>query len=282
MPSLLPAVLLVVACSRGSPPSSPATTAAPAVVHYTYAVVSSYPHDPEAFTQGLAYYGNELYEGTGLEGRSSLRKVQLGTGSVLQRRDIPPPYFGEGITVFGDMIFQLTWQSRKGFIYDRTTFEPRGEFAYETEGWGLTHDGRRLIMSDGTATLRFLDPGTLSVAGSVEVHDDNGLVIRLNELEYVKGRVLANVWQTDTIVIIDPGTGRMTGRIDLSGLLGDELGTPPVDVLNGIAYDAAGDRLFVTGKLWPRLFEIKLVPVKEGSPWRPDIVDIHDNIGVLN
>jgi glutamine cyclotransferase len=243
------------------PTLTPIPTPATAIPIYTYTVLNTYPHDPEAFTQGLIWKGGLLYEGTGLRGRSSLRKVELETGEIVQLYELPPQYFGEGITIFGDRIYQLTWQSRIGFVYDKDSFELLGEFQYSTEGWGITHDGERLIMSDGSATLHFLDPETLEEIGQVQVYDDSGPVIRLNELEYVEGEVYANIWQTDRVARIDPGTGRVTGWIDLSGLLGPEDYSPPVDVLNGIAYDAATDRLFVTGKLWPKLFEIAILPV---------------------
>jgi glutaminyl-peptide cyclotransferase len=218
-----------------------------------------FPHDPEAFTQGLTYVDGVLYEGTGLNGRSSIRKVRLENGEVLQIQKIDSQYFGEGITVLGNRIFELTWQSGVGFIYDRAALSRAGTFTYRGEGWGLTHDGARLIMSDGTAYLRFLDKATQKETGRIQVRDGETPVANLNELEYVKGEVFANVWQTDRIARISLRTGRVTGWIDLAGLL-----TPreaqSVDVLNGIAYDAAADRLFVTGKLWPKLFEIAVVP----------------------
>ncbi|MBU0492516.1 MAG: glutaminyl-peptide cyclotransferase [Chloroflexi bacterium] len=225
---------------------------------YTYRVVNAYPHDPAAFTQGLVFENGFLYEGTGLRGRSSLRKVDLETGAVLQSYKLPDQYFGEGIVIWEDQIVQLTWQSYKGFVYDRDSFALLHEFNYPTEGWGITHDGIRLIMSDGTATLRFWDPDTLAQTGQVEVRDNGVPVTRLNELEYVQGQVYANVWQTDRIARIDPQTGQVLGWIDLIGLL-DSGNRKTADVLNGIAYDAGNDRLFVTGKLWPKLFEIELV-----------------------
>ncbi len=229
---------------------------------YTYRVVNVYPHDPKAFTQGLAFDEGALYEGTGLLARSSLRRVELETGQVLQRHDLPAHLFGEGVTVFGDRIIQLTWKSHVGLMYDKETFERQRDFTYPTEGWGLTHDGQRLIISDGSSTLHFLDPETLEEIGWIDVHDDGIPVTRLNELEYVQGEVFANVWKTDLVARIDPETGQVVGWIGLAGLLSPEDRDGPIDVLNGIAYDPENDRLFVTGKLWPRLFEIKLVPLR--------------------
>ena len=222
-----------------------------------YKVVKSYPHDRQAFTQGLVYLDGVLYEGTGLHGQSGIRKVKLETGEVLQQRPLDPKYFGEGIVVWGKSIVQLTWQSEIGFVYDLATFAPQKTFAYKGEGWGLTHDGKQIIMSDGTSSLRFLDPQTLKETGRLTVRDGGVPVKDLNELEYVRGEILANIWQQHRIARISPKTGEVAGWIDLTGLLspGESAG---VDVLNGIAYDAAGDRLFVTGKLWPKLFEIKI------------------------
>jgi glutamine cyclotransferase len=226
-----------------------------------YRVVKVYPHDRGAFTQGLQYVDGVLYEGTGQHGQSGIRKVKLETGEVLQKQPLDPKYFGEGITVWGDTIVQLTWQSELGFVYDKNTFKQLRTFTYPGEGWGLTHDGTRLIMSDGDArgALRFLDPKTLKETGRLVVRDGGVPVMHLNELEYVRGEMLANVWQTPRLARISLKTGDVTGWIDLTGLLDprDAVGT---DVLNGIAYDAAGDRLFVTGKYWPKLFEIKIVP----------------------
>jgi glutaminyl-peptide cyclotransferase len=231
---------------------------------YTYHVIRTYPHDPTAYTEGLVLVDGVLYEGTGLVGRSSLRRVHLETGTVLQSRALPEPYFGEGIAVLDGRIFQLTWKSQIGFVYDRETFEQERTFSYATEGWGLTTDGSRLIMSDGTATLHFLDPKSLREMATLQVVDDRGPVTRLNELEYVDGEVWANVWKSERIVRIDPASGRVTGVIDLTGLLDRNALISPVDVLNGIAYDAVGDRLIVTGKLWPWLFEIEIVPFPLG------------------
>jgi glutamine cyclotransferase len=222
-----------------------------------YEVVNAYRHDREAFTQGLIYRDGFLYESTGLNGRSSLRKVRLDTGEVVQRRGVDRAHFAEGLTEWNGQLIQLTWTTNVAFVYDLATFEPRRPFTYPGEGWGITHDGRRLIMSDGTPSLRFLDPQTFRELGRVTVRDGGAAVDELNELEYVDGLVYANVWLTDRIAMIDPGSGTVTGWIDLAGLLParDRAGA---DVLNGIAYDAAGRRLFVTGKLWPRLFEIRI------------------------
>jgi len=218
-----------------------------------------YPHDPQAYTQGLFYLNGFLYEGTGLNGRSSIRKVKLETGEVLQKRDIPEQYFGEGIVNWNDRLLEITWQSQTGFVYDLTTFNLQKQFSYPGEGWGLTQDGKRIIMSDGTPELRFWDPETLRETGRVVVLDEGRPVAELNELEWVKGEVYANVYQTNRIARIDPSSGKVVGWIDLTGLLSPEDQARQVDVLNGIAYDAKGDRLFVTGKLWPKLFEIRLV-----------------------
>jgi len=226
---------------------------------YGYHIVHVFPHDRNAFTQGLVYHDGFLYEGTGLNARSTIRKVRLDTGEVLQQYAIAPQYFGEGVTDWGQSLLQLTWQSKIGFVYDRATFGITRTFSYEGEGWGLTHDTSTLILSDGTPRLRFLDPSTFEEIGSYTVRDGGTPVANLNELEYVRGEIYANVWQTDRVVRIAPSTGQVTGWIDLAGLLTDSDRTVPVDVLNGIAYDAAGDRLFVTGKLWPKVFEITLV-----------------------
>lgn len=250
--------LMLSACS-GAVTSS--TQAGPPQ-RYTYRVVNAYAHDPEAFTQGLVYDQGVFYEGTGLWGGSSIRKVELETGKVLQMEAIAPEHFGEGIALWGDQLIQLTWRSNVGFVYDRETFAPLHEFSYATEGWGITHDGKRLIASDGTSTLYFWDPATFKEIGRIEVKDGDQPVVRLNELEYVNGEIFANVWQTDRIARIDPTTGRVLGWIDLTGLLNAQERAGTEDVLNGIAYDAQGGRLFVTGKLWPKVFEIELVPTQ--------------------
>jgi glutamine cyclotransferase len=256
------AALLTATTLAASPPqrgAAPAKSTAPAPVH-GFSVVKSYPHDRQAFTQGLEYVDGVLYESTGLNGRSGIRKVNLATGEVLQVQPLDSAYFGEGITIWKNLIVQLTWQHELGFVYDRQTLKQQRTFKYTGEGWGLTHDGTRLIMSDGSdsGTLRLFDPATLRQTGTIAVKDGGRPVARLNELEYVKGEIFANVWQSDRIAIITPSTGRVTGWVDLHGLL-DPREAAGVDVLNGIAYDAKGDRLFVTGKLWPRLFEIKVV-----------------------
>jgi glutaminyl-peptide cyclotransferase len=226
---------------------------------YGYTVVHDYPHDPAAFTEGLFYLNGFLYESTGLEGKSDIRKVQLATGKVLERRPLAPQYFGEGIVAWKGRLAQLTWQSQIGFTYDLATFKPRSSFHYPGEGWAMTHDGKRVIMSDGTAQLRFLDPVTLAETGRLNVTLNGRPLAMLNELEWVKGEILANVWQTNYIVRIDPKTGVVTGVIDLSSLVAQETAKGrPIDVLNGIAYDPEHDRLFVSGKLWPDLYEIKL------------------------
>lgn len=231
--------------------------ATPPPARYRFSIVNSYPHDPEAFTQGLIYRDGFLYESTGLRGASSLRKVRLETGEVVQRIDLDSRYFGEGLTDWGDRLVQLTWQSNLGFVYDLASFDRLRTFSYPGEGWGITHDGRRLIMSDGTSVLRFLDPETFAEVGRLAVRERGLSVPNLNELEMVDGELFANVWQTDEIVIIDPQSGIVTARIDFSPLR-RELGTDRVDVFNGIAWDREGRRLFVTGKYWPRLFEVEV------------------------
>jgi len=229
---------------------------------YTYKIINTYPHDQNAFTQGLVFEKGVLYEGTGLNGHSSLRQVELKTGNILKIHELPDCYFGEGITVYGNKIIQLTWRSQTGFVYDKDSFEMLQKFTYPTEGWGITHDGKSLIMSDGTSKLYFLNPEDFRGTGRIEVYDQRGPVIRLNELEYCEGEIYANVWQEDRIARISPQTGQVTGWIDLEGLLTPkDLGVPG-SVLNGIAYDAVNDRLFVTGKLWPKIFEIELVSLK--------------------
>ena len=243
--------------ASGASPQATAPAAAP--TRYTFSVVNVYPHDPEAFTQGLIYRDGFLYESTGLNGRSSLRKVDLETGRVVQRRDVPPQYFAEGLVDWGSRLIQLTWQSNIGFVYALDSFEPQGTFPYAGEGWGLARDDRRIIMSDGTSTLRFLDPQTLGETGRLDVTERGFPVTYLNELEMVRGELFANIWQSDDIVVIAPDTGHVTARIDFRSLRSQLGATQPIDVFNGIAWDSDGDRLFVTGKLWPKLFEVRLV-----------------------
>jgi glutaminyl-peptide cyclotransferase len=249
--------LLLVGAARRGPVLLHAQGASAMLPLYGYSVVKTYPHDPSAFTQGLQYVNGVFYEGTGLNGQSTIRKVKIETGEVLQRRNLGAEHFGEGITLFQSTLYQLTWQSGLAFAYDGSSFAPKRQFTYRGEGWGLTHDGTSLIMSDGTDELRFLDPATFKERRRVKVTAVGQPVRELNELEFVKGELFANVWQTDYIARIDPATGKVSGWIDLRGLLTprERLST---DVLNGIAYDAAGNRLFVTGKLWPKVFEIAL------------------------
>lgn len=225
---------------------------------YGYEVINTWPHDPVAFTQGLVFQDGNLLESTGLQGRSSLRRVELDTGKVLQMVNIPAPYFAEGLTLFKGKLYQLTWRHERGFIYDAWTFEKIGEFSYSGEGWGLTNDGESLILSDGTNRLRFLDPDNFQLRRSIAVLDQRTAVTDLNELEYVHGEIYANVWHKDQIARIDPQTGRVSAWVDLTGLLKPVEATHEEAVLNGIAYDETSDRLFVTGKLWPKLFEIRL------------------------
>ena len=229
---------------------------------WTYEIVNTFDHDPNAFTQGLVFEDGVLYEGTGLNGSSELRKVELETGDVLQSRKLADKYFGEGITIFGDRIYQLTYQSKTGFVYDKETFELLNEFTYPTEGWGLTHDGEHLIMSDGTPMLYFLDPNSLKRVHKVMVVEEEKAVWWLNELEYVEGQIFANVWPGDRIARIDPGTGQIIGWIDCKGLFTGRDFNDETDVFNGIAYNPNDNRLFVTGKCWPQLFEIKPTPTK--------------------
>ncbi len=257
------------ACSK----STPAPEAQPPaeggndtiqIRRYTYEVIHVYPHDRGAFTQGLIFADGVLYESTGQYGRSSLRKADPETGQALQSEPLADQLLGEGPTLFGERLIQLTWLSQVGFVYDRESFARRDQFAYLTEGWGLTHDGKRLIMSDGTSVLYFLDPGNFAETGQLQVRDDRGPVTRLNELEWIDGEIFANIWQTDYIARISPQSGRVTGWVFLGDLLSAEDRPRLADaVLNGIAYDPATKRLFVTGKLWPKLFEIKLIEQKD-------------------
>ena len=253
------AVIAAVAALFLSPASGPGG-AGDAVTRYGYEVVNTYPHDPGAFTQGLVFRDGFLYESTGLRGRSTLRKVRLESGEAVAWKILGSAYFAEGLTDWGDTLIQVTWHAGTAFVYDLRTLAPTKTFRYPGLAWGLTRHGNRLVMSDGTATLRFLDPGTMVETGRIEVAESGRPVANLNELEEVRGEIFANVWQTDEIVSIDPVSGKVTGRIDLSGLLAPADRARPDDVLNGIAYDAENDRLFVTGKRWPKLFEIRLKP----------------------
>ena len=244
---LLAAIFLVqVGCDRAASVSKP------------YEIVHTYPHDRGAFTQGLLYLDGVLYESTGLNGHSSLRKVELETGKVLQKLDVPPQFFAEGLAALDGKLYQLTWQDKRAFVYDLKTFQLVTEFPYPYEGWGLTTDGHQLILSDGTDQIRFINPANFKVVRTIFVRENGLAVANLNELEYIKGEIFANVWQTDDIVRINPDSGEVTGRINFAGLLKPEDRDSTTDVLNGIAYDAVGDRLFITGKCWPKLFEIKL------------------------
>ena len=228
---------------------------------YSYTIINTYPHDSDAFTQGLAIENEVLFEGTGLYGKSALRKVDLRSGQSLEIRVLPAQFFGEGLTVFRDKIIQLTWKSKIALIYDKKSFKLLKKFNYPFDGWGITHNGNQLITSDGTDILRIFDPETLQELNHIRVFDNNGPVTHLNELEYVQGEIYANVWFTDRIARISPETGRVVGWIDLEGIMDDRIGKRSADaVLNGIAYDEKNQRLFVTGKLWPKLFEIKLIP----------------------
>lgn len=238
-----------------------ATVAAISGRPYTYQVVHTYPHDPKAFTQGLIYVDGHLYESTGLNGRSSLRMVDLTTGQVLQEHDVPAEYFGEGLTDWGSTLIQLTWKAQTAFVYDRFSFRQLKTFHYDGEGWGLTHDSTQLIMSDGTSYLRFLDPNSFKVTRRIHVVDDSGHPVdNLNELEFVHGEIYANVWHSDEILRISPENGKVLGVIDLLGIIDKRKLQGGDAVLNGVAYDEANNRLFLTGKLWPSLFEIRILP----------------------
>ncbi len=247
-------------CQTGANANLPASQAPETgiVPKYGYQILNIFPHDPDAFTQGLEFHDGKLLESTGQEGKSSLRSVELETGKVLKKVDVPPPFFAEGITLLNAKIYQLTWQHQLGFIYDYESFQKTGQFSYTGEGWGLTNDGRSLIMSDGTNRLRFLDPDSFRVTKTISVLDGKIPVNEINELEYVKGEIYANIWHNNRIAMINPETGRVTGWIDLTALLPQNEVQDEESVLNGIAYDERSDRLFVTGKLWPRLFEIRL------------------------
>ncbi|WP_035958818.1 glutaminyl-peptide cyclotransferase [Bryobacter aggregatus] len=244
----MPLFLLLLTIAQFVSPQAP--------VRYSYKVINSFPHDRNAFTQGLEFKDGIFYEGTGLNNRSSVRRVNPSTGEVLQKVDVPGQYFGEGITVIDDRILELTWKNEEGFIYNRKTLKQIGKFKYSGEGWGLANDGKQIYMSDGSANIRILDPKTLQEIRRITVKNAGRPIDQINELEYIDGEIWANVWQTDFILRISPKDGQITGIIDLTGILKDTNGT---DVLNGIAWDAVGKRLFVTGKLWPKIFQIELV-----------------------
>jgi len=266
---LLAGVLLAVftASSFAAARCPPVEDAAPGryrgVPVYGYEVINVYPHDRDAFTQGLLWADGGLYESTGGFGTSTLRRTRLEDGRVLQKVSLARRYFAEGIVLDGERILQLTWRSRTGFVYDRTSLRRTGSFRYDTEGWGLARVEDTLVLSDGSAILRFLDPFSYRERRRVTVHDGCGPVLRLNELEYVQGRLYANVWHSDRIAIIDPGNGQVQAWVDLAGLLPAVWRRSSESVLNGIAYDPQGGRLFVTGKNWPRLFEIRVL---DGRP----------------
>jgi glutamine cyclotransferase len=229
------------------------------IPEYTYLIVKRIPHDHQAYTQGLVFHDGYLYEGTGRRGYSSLRKVDPDNGAILVMHELPREFFGEGITIFNNRIYQLTWQEYTGFVYDRETFLLMEEFFYNTEGWGITHNNSHLIISDGTSVLFFIDPQTYEVLKKIEVQEDKEPINNLNELEYINGEIFANILYSNRIARINPNNGQVVGWIDLNGILSEEKIDYRVDVLNGIAYDAQNDRLFVTGKFWPKVFEIRLI-----------------------
>jgi glutaminyl-peptide cyclotransferase len=250
----------VLACSEpAAVRQSQTPPAMDSVPVYFYQVVNTWPHDTGAYTQGLVFHDGALFESTGLYGSSSLRRVELKSGKVKKKVEVAREYFAEGMTIFRDKIFQLTWQAQKGFVYDLKNLKREGEFTYRGEGWGLTHDNESLIMSDGTNQIRFLDPNSFQVRRTISVFDNGQPLTQLNELEFIKGEIYANIWKADKIVRLDPATGKITAWIDMTGLHHQGNDTDYENCLNGIAYDAEGDRLFVTGKRWPSIFEIRLV-----------------------
>ncbi len=232
---------------------------------YTYKIINTYPHDKNAYTQGLVYYKGFLYEGTGRRGKSSIRKVALKTGEVLQKYNLDDAYFGEGITIFNNKLYQLTWQAGKGFVYNLETFKKEKEFKYtkSLEGWGLTNDGKRLIKTDGTERIWFLNPETLVEEYYIEAYTNKQKVEKLNELEYINGKIYANIWQKNSILIVDPKTGKVEGVVNLNSLKAkiqqEQTLNDPDEVLNGIAYDKENNRIFVTGKHWNKLYEIEIL-----------------------
>lgn len=236
----------------------PTTTTNQHAKQLSYEVLNSYPHDPDAYLQGLVWYDNGFYESTGLYGRSTLRRVEFPSGKVVKSIALDSTLFGEGLALAGDHLVQLTWQTHRGFVYDRETFKVVREFSYDTEGWGLAYDGKNLILSDGTSTLTYLDPQSYQPVRKLRVMMNGRLMSEINELEFIEGELWANVWQTDLILIIDPATGKVNSFLNLAAIRGASERKGTEDVLNGIAYDAEKKRIFVTGKLWPRLFEIKV------------------------
>jgi glutaminyl-peptide cyclotransferase len=254
----LPALLSCNSAAKQVSNQSTAQSEPATAKRISYEVVDSFPHDPDAFLQGLVWHEGGFYESTGLYGESTLRRVEFPSGKVLKKIHLAPDMFGEGVALVGDHLVQITWQTHRGFVYDRDTFRLIREFSYGTEGWGITYDGNSLIMSDGSSALTYLDPQTYQPVKKLNVTMNGRPVLELNELEFIEGEIWSNVWQTDTILRIDPQTGRVTSYIDMRGVLPREFRTGREDVLNGIAYDAEHKRIFISGKKWPRIIEIKL------------------------
>jgi glutaminyl-peptide cyclotransferase len=223
-----------------------------------YKVIHTYPHDREAFTQGLIYDNGVLFEGTGQKTGSSLREVELETGRVLRQHNLDASLFGEGITLYGDRIYQVTWENKVGFVYEKSTFKLINKIYYSTQGWGLTTIDDKIVMSDGTNVLCYYEPEMFTVVSRIEVFDNKKKVDQLNELEYINGEIWANIWMTDLIARIDPVSGKVLAYIDLKGILPESDRNSDTDVLNGIAYDKSGERIFVTGKNWPKVYEIRI------------------------
>lgn len=244
--------------SSATPPAAPPLPAPAVVKRLKWSVVASHPHDAGAFTQGLLWHDGGFYESTGLEGQSTVRRVEFPSGRVVKSTKLAPDLFGEGLTMFGNRLIQLTWQTRRGLVYERDSLRLLRDFSYRTEGWGITSDGRDLIMSDGTSTLTYLDANTFKPRRRLGVTLNGQPLRMLNELEWIEGKIWANVWQTNLVAQIDPASGRVVSTLDLTGILTPQESNGDEDVLNGIAYDAKTKRIFVTGKLWPRLFQIKV------------------------
>lgn len=261
--ALLHALALLVALSGGcTAPWDPVRGQGPCRIGCSVEVVNVYPHDPSAFTEGLLLHDGKLYESTGLEGQSTLRRTALASGEIERLHMMSPLEFGEGLAIAGERIVQLTWKDGRAYVFDKSSFELLDTFHYETEGWGLTFDGTRFVMSDGSSTLYFRSAEDFHELGRIDVKDSRGRVVNLNELEYIDGLIYANVWYTQMIVIIDPKDGAVRGRIGLNGLLAEADRTPETDVLNGVAYDPATGHLLVTGKRWPKLFEVALKEIE--------------------